>query len=99
MSEIISALKSFGFAVLIMLGMQIKVGNATLETRAEEFFQASAISMYLQSVSSGAVLMIQNTTKRATEFFAKKMGRTQEPQKASRLNFELKRPAQQTERD
>ena len=93
MSELVYVIKCFSLAVLVTIFMQVKVGKETIEDQAENWIRTSNVSLYLQSVSGGAVLAIKNASKAATEFVAKKLGTNVQSnlQKASRLNFELKR--------
>jgi hypothetical protein len=94
MSELMYVIKCFTLAVLVTIFMQVKVGTETIEDQAENWIRTSNVSLYLQSVSGGAVLAIKNASKAATEFVAKKLGTSgvqSNLQKASRLDFELKR--------
>ncbi len=99
MPELMFVLKSFVLAIVITLFMQVKVGTATIEAQSEDWLRTSSVSLYLQSVSGGAVLAIKNATKTASDFVAKKFGHAGgqvEAQHASRLNFEFKRSKNST---
>lgn len=94
MPELMFVLKSFAIAVAVTVFMQVKVGTATIESQTEDWMRTSSIPLYLQSVSGGAVLAIKNASKTTTDFISKKLGHSVQAdgsQKASRLNFEIKR--------
>jgi hypothetical protein len=94
MPELMYVIKCFALALVVTVGMQVKIGTETIESQAEDWIRTSSVSLYLQSVSGGAVLAIKNASKTATDFISKKLGHggaQPDTQKASRLNFELKR--------
>lgn len=99
MPELMFVLKSFALAIVVTMLMQVKVGTATIESQSEDWLRTSSVSLYLQSVSGGAVLAIKNATKTASDFVSKKFGHSgvqPETQRASRLNIEFKRSKSST---
>lgn len=97
MPEIAFVIKSIFIAVLVMIGLQYKIGNTTLEQRAHAWIQTSSTALYLQQVASGAVLAIRNASGMATGFVSKTFNSDFSTQKASRLNLEFKRSQQYQE--
>ncbi len=91
MPELMFVLKSLAITVVIMIGLQVKIGNTSLEESVHQWVQTSSISNYVHSVSSGAVLAIRNTAATAKEFVAETFGHESSAQKAGRLNFDFKR--------
>jgi hypothetical protein len=91
MPELMFVLKSLVITVVIMIGLQVKIGNTTMEDLVHHWIQTSSLSNYLHSVSSGAVLAIRNTAMTAKEFVGETFGHESTAQKAGRLSFDLKR--------
>lgn len=93
MPELGFVLKSLVIALVVMIGLQVKVGNTSLEQKAEHWVHTSSIGNYLQNVASGAVLAIRNAAGLTTNFVSETFSNEQQvtTQKAGRLNFEFKR--------
>jgi hypothetical protein len=95
MLEVTSVVKSFFFALLIVICMQVRIGSSTLETHAQEWIHTSSIALYLQEVADGATLMIHNAGHSVSDFVGKTFGHHAiggaETQRAGRLNFSFKR--------
>jgi len=91
MPEVMFVLKSLVVTVVIMIGLQIKVGNVSLEDSIHHWVQTSNISNYVHGASSGAVLAIRNAAQATKDFVGETFGHESGTQKAGRLNFEIKR--------
>ena len=94
MPELMFVLKSLAIAVVLTLGLQVRVGSTTLENHANQWIRTATVPLYLQEVSSGAVLAIRNAAKVSGDFVGKTFGHDPSTQKAGRLNFEFKRSPQ-----
>jgi hypothetical protein len=75
----------------IVLGMQLKIGQRTIEESSIEWLQSSSVPKFLNQVASGGVLMIRNSGKASADFFSSQFGGISSESKAGRLNFEIKR--------
>jgi hypothetical protein len=91
MGEIKFALKSIIITVLLILGMQTKVGQLTIEEHFETWVRTSNIAHTLQQVASGGVQAIQHVGKATTEIVSKALGNNPHVQKASRVSLDFKR--------
>jgi hypothetical protein len=91
MPELMFVLKSLVITVVIMIGLQVKIGNTTMEESVHHWVQTSSLSTYIHGVSSGAVLAIRNTASTAKDFVSETFGNQSSAQKAGRLNFDFKR--------
>lgn len=91
MPEIMFVLKAFLVSVVITICMQVKVGNASLESQASLWLQTSSVPVYLTKVSQGAVLAIKNASISAKDFIGKTFNKDSGSQRAGRLNLEFKR--------
>lgn len=91
MPEVLFVLKAFIVSIILTLCLQVKVGQASVETHAENWLANSAIPNYLQKASSGAVLALKNTTEFTKKFVAKTFNPEPQTNRASRLNLDLKR--------
>jgi hypothetical protein len=97
MPELMFVLKSLAIAVVVTVGLQMRVGNTTLENQAHTWIQTSAVPNYLKDVSSGAIVAVRNATKISTDFIGKTFGHDSASQRAGRLNLEFKRSSQYQE--
>lgn len=70
MSELLFVLKSFLLTVTLVVAMQVKVGNSSLEQYSQWWLQKSSVSIYVQSVAAGGALALRNL------FFSVKSGVT-----------------------
>ena len=70
MSEFFFVMKSLVLAVLIVVFMQAKVGDSSLEGYSQAWLQRSSVSIYIQSVAAGGALALKNL------FFSVKSGVT-----------------------
>lgn len=91
MPELMFVLKSFIIAVIFLICLQIKIGNSTIEQKAEHWAQNSTVAEYVQNVSSGAVLVVRNGASVVTEYVSKTFGNNSSALRAGRLNFNFKR--------
>lgn len=60
MSELIFVLKSFIVTVVLIVAMQVKVGDSSLESYSQWWLQKSSVSIYIQSVAAGGALALKN---------------------------------------
>jgi hypothetical protein len=90
MAEVGFAIKAFIVSLILIAGMQVKVGNESIEDTAQTWMRNSEITASLQNVASGAVLMIQNAVKMGKNFVANTLGQDSST-RAGRLNFDIKR--------
>jgi hypothetical protein len=91
MPEVMFVLKSLIVTVVLMICLQIKIGNTSIEESLHQWIQTSSISNYVHGVSSGAVLAIRNAAQTTKNFVGETFGHDSGTQKAGRLNFEFKR--------
>ncbi len=91
MPEMMFVLKSLVIAIVVTVGLQMRVGNVTIENQAHTWIQTSTIPNYLKDVSSGAILAIRNATKVSTDFISQTFSHDSSTQKAGRLNLDFKR--------
>jgi len=91
MPEVMFVLKSLVIAVVVMMGLQVKVGNTSIEQQAHQWIQTSSVGTYLQSVAAGAALAIRNAAGMTTDFVSSTFNNDQTTQKAGRLNMNFKR--------
>ena len=96
MAELGFVIKAFIISLALVAGMQLKVGPDSIENTAQAWLTTSATAASLQSVASGAVMMIRNTAKIGMDFVAKTIGQDSST-RAGRLNFEVKRSARYEE--
>lgn len=94
MPELMFVFKSLVIAIIVAIALQVKVGSTTLENQAHLWMQNSPVAQYVQNVSTGAVLVIRNGAKTASDFVSKTFGNESVTQRAGRLNFEFKRSTQ-----
>lgn len=85
MPEIMFVLKAFAMAIVITICMQVKIGNVSAESHAQNWLQTSSLPIYLQKVSEGAVLAIRNASGTAKEFITTTFGKDPHTQRAGRL--------------
>jgi hypothetical protein len=91
MPEVMFVLKAFVIALVVTIFMQVKIGQNSIENHAHEWMQTSAVPVYIEGVSAGAVLAVKNAAKVTTDFVAKTFGHDPSSQRAGRLNLEFKR--------
>lgn len=91
MPELSFVIKAFALSLILMVGLQFRVGNTTLEGQAHSWIQAATVPNYLKDVSAGAIIAIRNATKVGTDFIGKTFGHDSFTQKAGRLNLDFKR--------
>ena len=61
MFQMISLVKTLAFTVVIVLLLQVKVGNDTLEDRAVFWFRSSPLIEPIQTVVDGGARLVRNT--------------------------------------
>lgn len=94
MPELMFVLKSLAIAIVITICMQVKVGSTSLENQAYHWMQNSSIPLFVQDISSGAVMAIRNAAKATTDFVGHTFGHDSLSSRAGRLNFDFKRSPQ-----
>ena len=76
--------------------LQVKLGNTTVENHAFTWIHNSVMGKHLTTVAEGGTLVIKNGITSITQFISKTINGNSkiipEAAKASRLDFELKRP-------
>jgi len=90
MAELKFCLKALVASLVIVLAMQVHVGNTTIERHTQNWLETSPLAGYLEKVASGAALAIRNASKAVTQLTSQALG-TGDAQKASRLNLEFQR--------
>lgn len=60
MSELIFVLKSLIITVVLIVAMQVKIGNSSLESYSQWWIQKSSVSIYVQSVAAGGAMALKN---------------------------------------
>jgi hypothetical protein len=60
MSELIFVIKSLVITVVLVILMQVKVGNASIEDYSQHWLTRSSVSIYIQSVAAGGALALRN---------------------------------------
>lgn len=99
MGEVAFVLKSLIAAVLMVAIMQVKVSGNTIERHTETWLQTSSVSVYLQKVASGAVLLVQNSSKAVSNLISKTFNGNGSPEtRSSKLNIEFKRNQKEIDR-
>lgn len=63
MGELFFVIKGFALTVLLTMALQIKIGQETLESKAEQWATRSAMSSFLNDTAAGAVKAIRDGTK------------------------------------
>lgn len=93
MSELFFVIKTFLFTIVIVLMMQIKIGDSTIEQSSHSFIQKSAITGWLQEAAAGGIVLIQRGAAQASGFLRDHFGKGQEEAKkvGGRLKFEFER--------
>jgi|GEM_PF-2293550 len=90
MAEFKFALKTFGFALAVVLALQIRFSGATLEEHSLSWIRTSPVPKYLQKVADGGALAVRNATKAVTDYTSRAINGS-EGQRASRLNLGIER--------
>ena len=90
MGEFMTALKLFFVSMLIVALLEVNVGKVTIEEHIQTAFQHSFIAKPLQKVVDGAAAAIRTGIASATQY-ANQAVSGPEPQKASRINFNMER--------
>lgn len=93
MSELLFVIKTFLFTVVLVMMMQIKIGDNTLEQQSHSLIQKSAITSWLQEAAAGGVVLIQKGASQVSQFMSEKFGKGREEVKKAggRLKFEFER--------
>lgn len=60
MGELKYVIKCLLFTIVILLALQIKVGNRTLESIGSQWMRDSQVGNYLQNVGEGGALVLKN---------------------------------------
>lgn len=96
MSELFFVIKSFIISIVLIMFLQVKLGNTTVENHTFSWIHGSAIGKHLAKVAEGGTLVIKNGITSITQFISKTISGNSkiipETTKASRLNFEPARP-------
>ncbi|MCB0408057.1 MAG: hypothetical protein KDD34_07635 [Bdellovibrionales bacterium] len=92
MFQIISLTKSIAVTILIVLLLQIKIGNDTVEDQAVFWFRSSSIVQPIQTVVDGGVKLIRNTLSGVANLFHFKIFQKVNERAGNRdLNFKIER--------
>ena len=91
MPELSFVLKAFVLSLIVMVGLQFRVGNTTLEGQAHSWIQTATVPNYLRDVSAGAIIAIRSASQAGADFVAKTFGHDGLTQKAERLSLDIKR--------
>lgn len=95
MFQMISILKSLAFTLLIVLLLQVKVGNDTLEDRAVFWFRSSPLVQPMQKVVDGGVKVLQQSFGKLTGLFDWNLKDQLKQKPGNRdLNFQVERSRQ-----
>lgn len=66
MGELWFVVKSFGLALLILAGLQFKVGGETLEAKSIRWIETSAVGDHLRDVADGAIKLSEKAWHQAS---------------------------------
>lgn len=95
MFQMISILKSLAFTLLIVLLLQVKIGNDTLEDRAVFWFRSSPLVQPMQKVVDGGVKVLQQSFGKLTGLFDWNLKDQLRQKPGNRdLNFQVERSRQ-----
>ena len=76
MDELKFVFKGLGFAILVTVLLQFKVGGETLEIKSDRMLHHSAIGIFLNQTAEGAVEVFRKGTQFSREFWASTLGRS-----------------------
>lgn len=93
MGELFFTVKTFILTGAIILCLQIEIGESTLEEKAEDWVRTSPVTKSLNKVARGAAQAVREGVHGAVEIVQRTIGASPAIpiEKASRLNFDLKR--------
>lgn len=91
MAEVMFVVKSFVIALVVVAGLQMRLGQKSLETHAFEMIRSTAQATGLEKIAQGGALFIKNAGQSVSGFVSKTFGHGSETQQAGRLNLNLKR--------
>lgn len=94
MSELSFVLKSLLLSFILVICMQAKISNITIENHAYMWLETSSVPLYIQEVAQGGAVVIRKATSSAVDFVSGVFGHKNignEMQKAGRLNLQIKR--------
>lgn len=91
MKELFFVTKVFIFTIALVLVMQIKVGNSTLENHAHFMIQESVITEQIQVIADGAAKITRGITRGVSEKFSGMFRKKGEPDSKKRLNLNFAR--------
>jgi hypothetical protein len=94
MSEIINTIKTFIATIIIIMLLQIKVGDRTIENISYNWIQKSSVTGWLQGVAAGGVIVIQKAGKKSGEYLASSFGKGKE--KAQEMKVKIKQEFEET---
>ncbi|MFN7727822.1 MAG: hypothetical protein ACK5P7_01560 [Bdellovibrio sp.] len=78
MDELKFVLKGFVIAILVTLGLQIKVGSETLEMKSDRLLHESSIGQFLNHTASGAALALKQGSHAVSKMMAEVLGSSKE---------------------
>ena len=93
MDELKFVLKGFAIAVLVTLGLQIKVGSETLEMKSDRLLHESSIGQFLNHTASGAALALKQGTRAVSQMTASVLGSSKEVKNDKKWKVETKHKA------
>lgn len=76
MGELWFVIKSFGLAMLILAGLQFKIGDETLEAKSIRWIETSAIGDHLRDVADGAIKVSKKAWEQASAAMGLKSDQT-----------------------
>lgn len=99
MLEFKSVLKTLFFTIILIMLMQIRVDNRSIEHHFFSWTRSSAIGNFLNKTAEGAVLVIHQSVafiKKATGGSSASSLSDSVSQRASRINLDFQRPHHQS---
>ncbi len=90
MPELGQTIKLFVLSILIVIGLQVKVGGDTIENHITDWIHGSRAVAYVQDVASGGVIVIQDASRAAKGFIFDTINGKKNVESASRFNLRFK---------
>lgn len=81
MMDFLFFVKTFALTLVIVLVMQIQVGNKSIENHALGFVQSSTVVSPLNSVAAGGAKLIRDTTRAISASIRGRNNQTTKPKK------------------
>jgi hypothetical protein len=84
MLELGHLIKSFFLAILVVMGLQYKIENRTIESRIMSWMHHSEFVGLLTDVANGGVVLIQDTARLSKQYLLDTFGSSPETERAKR---------------